>query len=116
MTSNLRGNMTMVTMGWADRGPIYIFSILPLGIVTLVTMTAALYGLVQSWNECHDAGKRTPFDVPNTLHLIMASAEGGLASKLSGFYEKGLNDNESIPVKLTELKNHRKKLDSEEGS
>ncbi|KAF8835841.1 hypothetical protein BDN67DRAFT_1072221 [Paxillus ammoniavirescens] len=112
MTSDLSGNMSMVTMGWADRGPIYIFSILPLGIVTLLTMIAAIYSLVQSWNERHDAGKRTSFDVSDTLHLIMASAEGGLASKLSGFDEQGLNENEKLQVNLTELPGHRKKLDT----
>jgi hypothetical protein len=104
--------MSMVTMGWANRGPIYIFSILPLGIVTLLTMIAAIYSLVQSWNERHDPKKRTSFDVSDTLHLIMASAEGGLASKLSGFDEQGLIENEKLRINLTELPDHRKKLDT----
>ncbi|KIK94963.1 hypothetical protein PAXRUDRAFT_11731 [Paxillus rubicundulus Ve08.2h10] len=34
MSSPVNGTMLMVTMGWVNRGPIYIFSILPLGIVT----------------------------------------------------------------------------------
>ncbi|KIK77954.1 hypothetical protein PAXRUDRAFT_834783 [Paxillus rubicundulus Ve08.2h10] len=112
MTSDLDINMSMVTIGWANRGPIYIFSILPLGIVTLLTITAAVYSLVESWKERHDKEKRTSFDVSDTLHLIMASAEGGLASKLSGFNEQGLIDNEKLQVNLTELPDHRKKLDT----
>ncbi|KIJ04972.1 hypothetical protein PAXINDRAFT_21748, partial [Paxillus involutus ATCC 200175] len=51
MTSPLNGTMLMVTIGWANRGPIYIFSILPLGIVTLLTTIAAIYSLVESWKE-----------------------------------------------------------------
>ncbi|KIK94964.1 hypothetical protein PAXRUDRAFT_827478 [Paxillus rubicundulus Ve08.2h10] len=111
MTSPVTGNMTMITVGWANRGPIYIFSILPLGIVTLLTMIAVLYSLVQSWKERHDPHKRTSFDVSDTLHLIMASAQGGLAADLAGFDQEGLKKNEGIAVQLTELPDHKKKLD-----
>jgi hypothetical protein len=113
MTSPLNGTMLMVTIGWANHGPIYIFSILPLGMVTLLTTIAAIYSLVQSWKERHDPHRRTSFDVSDTLHLIMASAQGGLADHLLGFDAKGLMDNESIKVTLTELDDHRKKLDVE---
>ncbi|KIJ12320.1 hypothetical protein PAXINDRAFT_14799 [Paxillus involutus ATCC 200175] len=103
--------MLMLTMDWANCGPIYILSILLLGIVALLTVTTAIRSLVQSWNERHDAGKPTSFDVPDTLHLIMASAEGNWAPKLSRFDEKGLTANEKIEVELTELTDNRKKLD-----
>ncbi|KAF8836199.1 hypothetical protein BDN67DRAFT_911641 [Paxillus ammoniavirescens] len=111
MTSPVNGNMTMITVGWANRGPIYIFSILPLGIVTLLTMMAVIYSLVQSWKERHDPHKRTSFDVSDTLHLIMASAQGGLAMDLAGFDAEGLKKNEGIAVQLTELSGHKKMLD-----
>ncbi|KAF8838214.1 hypothetical protein BDN67DRAFT_1023259, partial [Paxillus ammoniavirescens] len=111
MSSPVNGNMTMITMGWANRGAIYIFSILPLGIVTILTMMAVIYSLVQSWKERNDPHKRTSFDVSNTLHLIMASAQGGLAADLSGFDAEGLKNNEGIKVQLTELPDHKKKLD-----
>jgi hypothetical protein len=111
MTSPVNGNMTMITVGWANRGPIYIFSILPLGIVTLLTMMAVIYSLVQSWKERHDPHKRTSFDVSDTLHLIIASAQGGLAEALSGFDAQGLKKNEGIRVKLTELPDDKKMLD-----
>ncbi|KIK75814.1 hypothetical protein PAXRUDRAFT_18663 [Paxillus rubicundulus Ve08.2h10] len=110
MTSTLNGTMSVLTMGWANRGPIYIFSILPLGIVTLLTVMTAIYSLVQSWKERHDPWKQTSFDVSDTLHLIMASAEGGLTSKLWGFDKIGLIANEKMQVQLTELKGNRKEL------
>jgi hypothetical protein len=111
MSAAVNGNMTMITMGWANRGAIYTFSILPLGIVTILTMMAVIYSLVQSWKERHDPHKRTSFDVSDTLHLIMASAQGGLAADLSGFDAQGLKENEGIRVQLTELPDHKKKLD-----
>ncbi|KAF8841341.1 hypothetical protein BDN67DRAFT_967390 [Paxillus ammoniavirescens] len=110
MTSPLNGTMFVLTMGWANRGPIYIFSILPLGIVTLLTVMTAIYSLVQSWKERHDPWKQTSFDASDTLHLIMASAEGGLTSKLWGFDRTGLIANEKIQVQLTELQGNRKEL------
>ncbi|KIJ17974.1 hypothetical protein PAXINDRAFT_97529 [Paxillus involutus ATCC 200175] len=110
MTSPLNGTMFVLTMGWANRGPIYIFSILPLGIVTLLTVLTAIYSLVQAWKERHDPWKQTSFDASDTLHLIMASAEGGLTSKLWGFDRTGLIANENIQVQLTELQGHRKEL------
>ncbi|KIK94960.1 hypothetical protein PAXRUDRAFT_416013 [Paxillus rubicundulus Ve08.2h10] len=115
MSAPVTGTMTMVTMGWANRGAIYIFSILPLGIVTLLTMMAAIYSLVQSYQERNDPHRRTSFDVSNTLHLIMASAQGGaqggLAADLAGFDENGLEKNENTKVKLTELPDHKKQLE-----
>ncbi|KAF8838096.1 hypothetical protein BDN67DRAFT_127483 [Paxillus ammoniavirescens] len=111
MTSPLNGTMSTVTMGWANRGPIYIFSILPLGIVTLLTAMAAIYSLSQSRKERHDPWKQTSFDTSDTLRLIMASAEGGLARNLYGFDKQGLIGDDKIKVELTELKDNRKNLD-----
>ncbi|KAF8841342.1 hypothetical protein BDN67DRAFT_534824 [Paxillus ammoniavirescens] len=111
MTSPVNGTVFMRTIGWANRSLIYIFSILPLGIVTLLTMIAAIYSLVESWKERHDPWKQTSFDVSDTHQLIMASAEGGLAQNLYGFDKQGLIDNDKIKVELTELKDNRKKLD-----
>ncbi|KAF9222449.1 hypothetical protein BS17DRAFT_189862 [Gyrodon lividus] len=110
MTSPLNGTMFMLTMGWANRGPIYIFSVLPLGIVTVLTVITVIYSLVKSWGERGDGWKQTSFDVSDTLQLIMASAEGGLTSKLSGFDEDGLIDNQGARVELVELQGHRKML------
>ncbi|KIJ17979.1 hypothetical protein PAXINDRAFT_9068 [Paxillus involutus ATCC 200175] len=111
MTSPIDGTVFMRTIGWANRGLIYIVSILPLGIVTLLTVIAAIYSLVESWKERHDPRKQTSFDVSDTRQLIMASAEGGLAQNLYGFDKQGLTDNDKIKVELTELKDNRKKLD-----
>ncbi|KIJ61764.1 hypothetical protein HYDPIDRAFT_169550 [Hydnomerulius pinastri MD-312] len=113
MTAPLNGTMYMMTMGWANRGPIYIFSILPLGIVTLLTVVTAMYSLVQSWKERHNEHKQTSFDVSDTLHLIMASAEGNLTSKLSGFDDAGLLQNEAVKVQLHELPGNKKSLATE---
>ncbi|KAF9235412.1 hypothetical protein BU15DRAFT_77996 [Melanogaster broomeanus] len=110
MTSSYNGTMSVLTVGWANRGPIYIFSILPLGIVTLLTMMATVYSLIKA---AQDPDKQTSFDISNTFHLIMASAEGstagGLTSALHGFDDAGLIKNEKVRIRLVEPdEGHRK--------
>ncbi|KAF9235415.1 hypothetical protein BU15DRAFT_64862 [Melanogaster broomeanus] len=122
MSSRLNGTVSILTVGWANRGAIYIFSILPLGIVTVLTVTAAVYSLIKAWQ---DPGKQTSFDISNTLHLIMASAEGStpraessagpegttmvpLASMLHGFDDAIRN--EGVRVTLVESDEDHKKL------
>ncbi|KIJ61267.1 hypothetical protein HYDPIDRAFT_189685 [Hydnomerulius pinastri MD-312] len=94
MTAPLNGTMYIMTMGWANRGPIYIFSILPLGIGTVLIVLTAVHSLVQSWKERDNEDKQTSFDVSDTLLLIIASAGGNLTSKLSGFDNVGLLESE----------------------
>jgi hypothetical protein len=117
MTSPVNGTMFMLTIGWANRGPLYILSVLPIAIVTLLTVIAAIYSLLHSCKQQHLPHQQTSFDVSNTLQLIMAcsgggltkvSADGDLTSKLSGFDMQGLIDNQSIKVKLEEDGNTKK--------
>ncbi|KAF9235411.1 hypothetical protein BU15DRAFT_64858 [Melanogaster broomeanus] len=110
MTVSYNGTMSILTVGWSNRGAIYIFSVLPLGIVTFLTMIAAAYSVYKSWKY---PGEQTSFDISDMLHLIMASAHGStgddLGSKLSGFDEDGLKKNEQLRVKLMESNTDHKK-------
>ncbi|KIJ12338.1 hypothetical protein PAXINDRAFT_14816 [Paxillus involutus ATCC 200175] len=122
MTSPINGTMTMLTIGWANRGPIYMFSVLPIAIVTVLTVIAAIYSFPHSCKEQHlphqqTSFDQTSFDVSNTLQLIMAcsgggltkaSSDGDLTSKLSGFDTQGLICNENVKVKLEEDGNTKK--------
>jgi hypothetical protein len=117
MTSPINGTMTMLTIGWANRGPIYMFSVLPIAIVTVLTVIAAIYSFPHSCKEQHLPHQQTSFDVSNTLQLIMAcsgggltkaSSDGDLTSKLSGFDTQGLICNENVKVKLEEDGNTKK--------
>ncbi|KAF9235414.1 hypothetical protein BU15DRAFT_64861 [Melanogaster broomeanus] len=124
MASPLNGTVSILTVGWANRGPIYIFSILPLGIVTVLTVMAAVYSAIASLKHPE---QQTSFNISNTLHLIMATAEGSaprtgdlpvgsdgsarvpLASQLQGFDQP--THNENVKVTLVELaEDHRKLL------
>ncbi|KIK94959.1 hypothetical protein PAXRUDRAFT_415988 [Paxillus rubicundulus Ve08.2h10] len=117
MTSPINGTMSMLTIGWANRGLIYMFSVLPVAIVTVLTVIAVIYSFPYSCKEQHLPHQQPTFDVSNTLQLIMASSGGGLTkassggdlrSKLSGFDTQGLICNESIKVKLEEDGNIKK--------
>ncbi|KIK78390.1 hypothetical protein PAXRUDRAFT_834584 [Paxillus rubicundulus Ve08.2h10] len=117
MTSAVNGTMTMLTIGWANRGPFYMLSVLPIAIVTFLTVIAATYSLLHSCKQQHLPHQQTSFDVSDTLQLIMACSGGGLTksladgdltSKLSGFDMQGLIDNERIKIKLEENGNTKK--------
>ncbi|KIK73344.1 hypothetical protein PAXRUDRAFT_602933 [Paxillus rubicundulus Ve08.2h10] len=70
----------MPTMDWANRSPIYIFSILPCRIATfrVLTVIMAIYSLVKSWKARQDPLKQTSFP---TLRGCGALISAGLGCK-----------------------------------
>ncbi|KIK97532.1 hypothetical protein PAXRUDRAFT_214459 [Paxillus rubicundulus Ve08.2h10] len=113
MTSPVHGTMTMLTVDWADRGAIYIFSVLPLGIVTFLTVVTACYASVQGWKGRHDPYKRmrTPFDFTDMLQSITGTAQSKLASTLLSSEQGGLLINKKPKVRLAEDSQYGKRLE-----
>ncbi|KAF9239491.1 hypothetical protein BU15DRAFT_61995 [Melanogaster broomeanus] len=99
MTSPLNGTMFLLTMGWAERDSIYLFSILPLGIITVLTVIAGVYSLFKAWQERRDPGKQASFDISKTRHL-MAAIYAGSSSEISGSREADLLQDDSVRVQL----------------
>ncbi|KAG1750086.1 hypothetical protein EDB19DRAFT_1904339 [Suillus lakei] len=98
LSSPVNGTMYISTIGWTRRSGTYILAILPITIITILTFACALYSILQARKE--HSRYRTTFDVSNTLHLIMASAAGGLT--LEHFDKKGIIKNEGVMVRLEE--------------
>ncbi|KAF9239990.1 hypothetical protein BU15DRAFT_74219 [Melanogaster broomeanus] len=113
MTTQISGTMLMLTMGWADRGVLYLFSVLPLGLVTILTILMAAYSITKLWDERRNVQVGTPFDISDTLHLVTACAAGGLQTgpgKFNDFSRDGLKKNEAIKLMLQEDEVNQKKL------
>ncbi|KAG2121771.1 hypothetical protein BD769DRAFT_984557 [Suillus cothurnatus] len=106
VSSQVTGTMFISTIGWtrwAKKSPTYLLATIPLTIVAILTLTCALYSILEALREKHGWGEhhRTHhFDVSNTLHLIMAFAAGSLA--LEHFGEEGIAYNEGVMVQLEE--------------
>ncbi|KIJ58290.1 hypothetical protein HYDPIDRAFT_34327, partial [Hydnomerulius pinastri MD-312] len=115
MTAPINGTMLMLTMGWADRGALYLFSVLPLGLITVLTTLTAAYSIVKLWGERKNIHVQTSFDVSDTLHLITACAAGGL-TKLNDFSPEGLKANEGVRIMLREDEENKKKLVVDDGT
>ncbi|KAF9237754.1 hypothetical protein BU15DRAFT_48369 [Melanogaster broomeanus] len=113
MTAPINGTMLMLTMGWADRGGLYFLSVLPLCLVTILTILTGAYSITKLWGERRNIQTQTPFDVSDTLHLVTACAAGGLQTgpgKFSDFSKDGLKENEAIKLVLQEDRVNQKKL------
>ncbi|KAG2033031.1 hypothetical protein BDR03DRAFT_1002271 [Suillus americanus] len=106
LSSQVTGTMFISTIGWTrwvKQSPTYLLATLPLTIITILTLTCALYSILEAWKERHGwAGhhRAHDFDVSNTLHLIMVCAAGSLA--LKDFGEEGIINNEGVMVQLKE--------------
>ncbi|KAG2065372.1 hypothetical protein BDR04DRAFT_170540 [Suillus decipiens] len=100
LLSLVNGTMYILTIGWTQRSTTYLLAIFPITIITLPTFACTLYSYLQARRE--RGGHRTTFDATNTLHLIMASAAGGLI--LGGFDKHGIINNEGVKVQLEESK------------
>ncbi|KAG2028789.1 hypothetical protein BDR03DRAFT_1019348 [Suillus americanus] len=105
LSSQVTGTMFVSTIGWirwAKKSPTYLLATLPLTIVTILTLFCASYSVLETWKERHgyDGHHRAHFDVPNTLHLIVACAAGSLA--LQDFGKGVIINNESVKVQLEE--------------
>ncbi|KAH7882016.1 hypothetical protein F5I97DRAFT_1911081 [Phlebopus sp. FC_14] len=75
----INGNQNIVTMGWSKESPAYLYTVLPLTFIASLTFSAVVYSLVRAWKERRDNTQST-FDASNPLHLVMASAAGGMPS------------------------------------
>lgn len=95
LSSPVNGTMYISTIGWTQQSATYLLAIIPITIITILTVACALYSILQP--EKKDTGKR-PFDASNPLHLIMASAAGGM--ELQYFDDNGITTNEGMMVKL----------------
>ncbi|KAF9239997.1 hypothetical protein BU15DRAFT_61630 [Melanogaster broomeanus] len=116
LTTPINGTMLMLTMGWADRGAVYLFSVLPLGLITLLTILTVGYSFMGLYGK----GRKGPtqahvkaFDVTDTLHLVTACAAGGVTTETGSrefkdFTTKGLKENEAIKLVLREHGNEKK--------
>ncbi|KAG2105539.1 uncharacterized protein F5147DRAFT_805800 [Suillus discolor] len=93
LSSPVNGTMYISTIGWTQRSATYLLAILPITIITILTVACALYSILQIKN----IGNR-PFKASNPLYLIMASAAGGL--KLEDFDDNGIATNEGMMVRL----------------
>lgn len=96
LVSPVNGTMYISTIGWTRRSATYLLAILPITTTTILTFACALYSILRARKE--DSSHRTIFDPSNPLHLIMASASGGLA--LGDFNMQGIIDNERVKVRL----------------
>jgi hypothetical protein len=116
LSSQVTGTMFISTIGWTrwpKNSPTYLLATLPLTIITILTLTCALYSILEAWKEHRDrlesrkedhgfprGHRRAHFDVSNTLHLLMACAAGDLA--LEDFSRNGIRENEAAMVSLYE--------------
>ncbi|KAG1777985.1 hypothetical protein EV702DRAFT_1196781 [Suillus placidus] len=119
LSSQVNGTMFISTIGWtrwAKRSPTYLLATIPLTIITILIFTCALYIILEACKEHNDRGfagyrrvhRRAHFDVSNTLHLIMACADGNLA--LADFDKNGIKVNELAMVSLDESEPPKKKF------
>ncbi|KAF9235401.1 hypothetical protein BU15DRAFT_64850 [Melanogaster broomeanus] len=118
MTSRYNGTMSVLTVGWGNGGAIYVFSILPLGIITLLSGIAAFYSLIASYKH---PDHKTLLDISDPLHLIMTIAKapatgnggstvgaGGLTKASSAWELHGFDStihDENVQVKLGQQSN-----------
>ncbi|KAF9239995.1 hypothetical protein BU15DRAFT_61628 [Melanogaster broomeanus] len=82
MTIPINGTMLMLTMGWADRGAVYLFSVLPLGLITLLTILAVGYSFLVLREDKDE--KRLVVVVPND-----AGQDGANRTEPAGMEDTG---------------------------
>ncbi|KIJ59590.1 hypothetical protein HYDPIDRAFT_33030 [Hydnomerulius pinastri MD-312] len=121
---DVTGKHTIVTMGWSKRSPAYLYTVLPLTFVALLTFLAIAHSLVLTWPEHRSQTTLHTFDPSNPVHLIMVSSAGApaggsltkehqtkmpdLEGRLEGFDAEGIKANELVRVQLGELDGDRK--------
>ncbi|KIJ61777.1 hypothetical protein HYDPIDRAFT_31105 [Hydnomerulius pinastri MD-312] len=118
--AGVTGKHTIMTMGWSKRSPAYLYTVLPLTFVALLTFSAIAYSLVHMWTEHRNQTSFNTFDPSNPVHLMMVSsaeapAEGSppvqmpdLEKRLKGFDDEGIKANELVRVHLGDLPDDRK--------
>ncbi|KAF9237548.1 hypothetical protein BU15DRAFT_63105 [Melanogaster broomeanus] len=109
MTAPISGSMLMLTMGWADRGALYLFSVFPLGLVTILTTLAATYSIAGLWAKRRIIQAQTSFDASDIRHLIIACVAA--LGELGDFSEEGLKKNETMELILKGDPVNQKKLE-----
>ncbi|KAG2039845.1 hypothetical protein BDR03DRAFT_1008525 [Suillus americanus] len=96
----LTGTMFIATYGWYS-GLTYIYILCIFTVIWAVTVSAAVYGLIQ---ECIHPPTCPTFDASNPVHLMVASSAGGLET-LPGFKDNGALENERARVRLLNDRN-----------
>ncbi|KAG2141259.1 hypothetical protein DEU56DRAFT_273886 [Suillus clintonianus] len=93
---SLNGTKYITTYGWYSGHLTYIYIIGVFTVIWAVTVSAAMYGLIQEGSH-----PRTGpiFDASNPVHLMMASSAGGLET-LAGFENEGVMINERTRVRF----------------
>lgn len=91
---SLNGTMSIMTYGWSSEHLTYIYILGVLTAIWAVTVSAAAYSLVQGRIHPHPL-----FDAANPVHLMMASAAGGLEN-LAGFHPDDATSSELVLVRL----------------
>ncbi|KAG1805448.1 uncharacterized protein BJ212DRAFT_1391877, partial [Suillus subaureus] len=92
----LNGTMFIATYGWYSGRITYIYIICVFTVIWVVTVLAAVYSLIHEYTHPRTS---SVFDVSNPVHLMMASAAGGLET-LAGFEDDGVSENERARVRL----------------
>ncbi|KAG1811477.1 uncharacterized protein BJ212DRAFT_1301988 [Suillus subaureus] len=93
---SLNGTMFITTYGLSSRRLTYIYILVVFTVIWVVTVSAAVYGLIQ---ECIHPHIGPIFDALNPVHLMMASSAGGLET-LAGFKDNGAFGNGRARVRL----------------
>ncbi|KAF9239992.1 hypothetical protein BU15DRAFT_61625 [Melanogaster broomeanus] len=89
LTTPINGTMWMLTMGWADRGALYLFSIVPLGLITLLTILTVVYSFTHFiWS----------------LHVRLEARSQSRSRSSDEFTKEGLKKNEAVLLELQEDK------------
>jgi hypothetical protein len=86
--------MSIMTYGWSSEHLTYIYILGVLTAIWAVTVSAAAYSLVQGRIHPHPL-----FDAANPVHLMMASAAGGLEN-IAGFDPDDATNSELVQVRL----------------
>lgn len=91
---SVNATQTITTMGWTKRSPTYLYTILPVTFIALLTYTAIGYAL---WQMSAGQISGTTFDPTNPIHLVMASS-----TRVPARTEERCLAGESIGIRMNE--------------
>jgi hypothetical protein len=99
MTVPIDGVFSTQTVGWLHASATTFWVQIPGTLVALVTIFVVLTAVAQHYGDSIDE----PFDPSNAMHLLAASAAGGLHDVFHGTEEKNIQAVEDFNIVLSSL-------------
>jgi hypothetical protein len=100
MSTNSSGLYYTQTVGWMHVSATTFWVLFPGTLVALITISVVLFSVARD-----TAGDtvRAPFDPTNAMHLLAASAAGGLHDVFTGTEEKDIEAARDVKVVLESI-------------